>query len=225
MLISISKKIIFVANTKAASTTIESRFKQAAEVAVTKTAFGKHMPYKNIVKNYGFLLCNKGLSVNDYFSFGVMRDPIDWCVSWYNYRYRDELVAKQSPKSTYNVTFEVFAEELMSAGSRKPYANIGKQRLCFVDKNDVIAVDYLIPMSRLNEEIDELSQLLKIGGKNKVKKKDRNISPKIISVDDVSDNLKDKLQEHFRDDYELYHRANKDGFGVLEDVVKSKLNL
>src|SRR6476469_3594766 len=84
-------KFIFVANTKCASTSIEhSKIAEISEIKLTYglPRIGRHMSIDDISEKFNFLF--EEYKLNEFFKFGVIRDPLDWVVSWFNFNSRPE---------------------------------------------------------------------------------------------------------------------------------------
>ena len=86
MLIGVEKRFIFVANTKTASTSIEHALMDHAEIHRGGSPARKHIPLVQVYKFYDFLFGQPAHRPASYFAFGVMRDPIEWVISWFRYR-------------------------------------------------------------------------------------------------------------------------------------------
>lgn len=127
MLISFNKRFLFVANTKTASTTIEKLLRRYCAIAITRTAYGKHLAYSKIVKHFAFIFRKSGVPADAYFRFGVVREPLDWMVSWCNYRSRGDLAESGSTNSCQGMSFEKYAEEVMKLEERASFAIHGSQ--------------------------------------------------------------------------------------------------
>lgn len=85
-----NNKFIFVANTKCASQSIEaSRLGKISEIKLTNILVGKHMSIEEIYERFGFIFDE--YEFEDFFKFGIIRDPLHWVVSWFNFRSRPEL--------------------------------------------------------------------------------------------------------------------------------------
>lgn len=81
MIISHDYKFVFVANTKAASTSIEaalSQFDSGNYVNLKPQWHSKHASLSTIHTHFP--------AIDNYFKFGFIRNPFDWVVSWYNFR-------------------------------------------------------------------------------------------------------------------------------------------
>ena len=89
MLIGLKYKFIFVANSKTASTSIESVLEKYADISEKIDPKKKHQTCTQILTNYKTELDAVG-GADSFFKFGVMREPIDWLYSWYRYRSGNE---------------------------------------------------------------------------------------------------------------------------------------
>src|SRR5436309_11373731 len=86
MLISLSHQFIFVANLKSASSSIERALGPDAEFRAIKTNWGKHDDLSTISKKFKWI--KRYVPAQDFFIFGVMRDPVDFILSLYNFHTR-----------------------------------------------------------------------------------------------------------------------------------------
>lgn len=220
MLVSFDKKFIFIANTKAASTSVEHAFKRYSNVIITRQKFGKHFTYKTIVAMFQPVFESSGVPPEAYFRFGVIRDPLSWLVSWYNYRRRDAL-SSNSPKSTRGIGIEEFIEEATSTAKRRPFAHLGLQANKFLDADGNLGVDFLIPLPHLQEDLEQIRLALGLPQLSAVLKS-KNVSPRVASVDDVPESLRRKVEQRYARDRELFENAMRRGFGEIEEVVQSK---
>jgi hypothetical protein len=86
MLISIEKRFIFVANTKAASTSVEHLLLPYSDIVRSGNPQRKHIPMQKVLNSYPFLFGQPSFEPSSFFRFGVMRHPLGWIKSWYRYR-------------------------------------------------------------------------------------------------------------------------------------------
>lgn len=220
MLISFDRKFIFIANTKAASTTVEYIFKSHSNVIITRQQYGKHFTYKKIVAMFQPVFDSSGVPPEAYFRFGVIRDPLSWLVSWYNYRRRDAL-SPTSPNSTRGIGIEEFIEEAVSTKKRRAFANLGQQANKFLDANGALGVDFLIPLPRLDEDLERVRAALDLPRPSKASKT-RNVSPKVATVADVPEALRQKVEQRYAYDRELFEKAMRREFGAIEEIIRNK---
>jgi hypothetical protein len=223
MLIGIKKRFIFIANTRTASTSIEMFLKGQSDIALTKPEYGKHFNYTAIIRKFSFLFAEPNLPASGYFRFGVVREPLEWVVSWYNYRRRKDL-PEGHPNSCDAIGFEDFAEEVMSKEGR-PFARIGRQIMKFLDVDGVsLGVDYLIPLPRIHEDFRDICQALHIGKEPRLDTTVRNASPAAMRAGAVDASLVKRLRGHFAEDAALFTRAEERAFGDVRQIIQRKLN-
>ncbi|MDQ9172263.1 sulfotransferase family 2 domain-containing protein [Oxalobacteraceae bacterium R-40] len=224
MLISFSKRFLFIANTKTASTTIERNLRRHADISISATRLGKHMSYSQVLKNFKFVFRKSGAAADEYFRFGVIREPVDWVVSWYNYRHRDQLMSNSAKmkKSTHGITFEEFVFEMMKPANRGKFAHIGNQLAKFTANDGSLGVDYLIPLSRVETELQIIATELGIKKAFPKEKKSANASPRVIGVNDVTPEIASKLRTYFAEDLDTFHRAESGAFGDPREIIRAK---
>ncbi|CAI8296400.1 MAG: Uncharacterised protein [Hyphomonas sp. TMED17] len=88
MLISISKRFLFIANSKTASTSLSKALRPYAEIERQGSPDRKHVSMGAVLDHYKFLFELPPFAPDTFFRFGVIRDPLDWIHSWYRYRQR-----------------------------------------------------------------------------------------------------------------------------------------
>ena len=208
MLVSRSHRFMFLAGTKSASTTVEFALRRHCQVALLRPEHGKHISYPEAIRLIGPLLGRARTQPADLFRFGVIRDPIDWVVSWYNYRSRESLqAAGESGNSCAGVEFSQFAEAVMQHAARPGYAKLGTQSKRFHGTDGAVAVDYLIPLPRLQADLIIIAEALAIKGTIDIGQKSLNVSPAIFSASDIPAVLAARLRAHLVRDVALYERA------------------
>lgn len=94
MLLSLTKKFLFIANLKTASTSIERVLAGHSELRLTHSPFGKHQSFAEFAERFRWMLSLT--NIEDIFIFGVIRDPVDYVLSLYNSHKREQF--KDNPK-------------------------------------------------------------------------------------------------------------------------------
>jgi hypothetical protein len=195
MLISVHKRFVFVANTKAASTSIEAVLARHAEISRPGGPQEKHTPLAQVRWDYRFLFTMPDYPFESFFRFGVMREPLDWIESWFRYR-KGNKVASPLPAS---MTFAEFWEQgdwNIRRRDGTPY----QQSDMFVDKRGAVLTDLIVPYHRLNEALPIVLQALGIKADvphlnvSTLKSVDRSLSPE----------LRARLRAHYAADYALF---------------------
>lgn len=194
MLISTEKKFVFVANTKTASTSIEHALMDYSEIHRGGSPERKHIGLNETYKIYDFLFSQPGHTPDQYFKFGVMRDPLDWIGSWFRYRKGNNV---ESPLPA-EMDFEAF-------WARKDW-NIMRhdgwkylQRHLFCSPESEILADVIIPYHRLGDEFGKICDAFGIQSplprKNVSQLKDSGVIP---------EHMKDELRDFYAWDYQLW---------------------
>jgi hypothetical protein len=157
MLISLSKKFVFVANLKTASTAIEKVLRPYAELALVESRFGKHQPFRQIEGRYAALL--RMIDPAELFVFGVMRDPVDYMISLYNShmhpKFRDD-------PGLY--TAELGFDRFLDDWTQRNVDQVRPQRDRFTDRQGRIACDYIISYHRLAEGLRFVGARIGVAG-------------------------------------------------------------
>ncbi len=209
MLISVSKRFIFVANTKTASTSIENALLPHCDVIASGTPERRHMPLQVALKSYPFLFNHPDHARQKFFKFGVMREPIDWIYSWFRYRKGN---AVESPLPA-DMDFETFWRRqdwnIMRLNGHKHL-----QIQAFLGRKGNILADLIIPYHKMNEMYPDVARLLGV---------DPNLPQHNVSVlpndNDIPAHLHEEMRAHYAEDYALWAELE-----TLNDKGLQKLN-
>ena len=211
MLISISKRFLFIANSKTASTSLSKALRPYAEIERQGSPDRKHVSMGAVLDHYKFLFELPPFAPDTFFRFGVIRDPLDWIHSWYRYRQR----AKGTRLIASTTTFEDFWRRrdwnIIKNGS--PNLQIYK----FTDKDFKPLVDYLIPYDQLAEHFQLICDTMGI----ETNLERLNTSHQRSSTQDIDENLKAEIVEFYARDYELISQTedlNKAGLAHLKNT-------
>jgi Sulfotransferase family len=191
MLLSLSHKFIFVANVKTASTSIEATLGKFAEVCIKKTEFGKHNPLTQISRKFEWV--KRYVPYEEFFVFGVIRDPVDHLLSLYNAHSRETL--RGSAVSTRGMDFDTFMDVWCKGNWQ---AELQSPR--FIDRNGRFQMSHLIDYDKLRDEFTEICTRLELGDKVL---KHVNISPENLSRDDLTPAQIARIERDYAQDYEL----------------------
>mgnify|MGYP000727585795 CR=1 FL=1 len=224
MLIGLKHRFIFIANTKSASTTIEHHLQRSAEIAIRHQAYGKHWPASTIEQVFGPYFQKAGVKPESLFRFGVIRDPVEWLVSWFNYRQRPELDAN-SPRSCRGVDFDDFVAEIRKGRDARDFASLSSQGRRFLDQNGDLAVDYLVAYPRVVCEVDAIAKHMGLNVTGDMTTLTRNQSPRVQSTNRIESEIDTVIRDWYAQDQELYEKALGYGFGDLADVIERKYPL
>jgi hypothetical protein len=219
MLISKRYKFLFLSNPKCASTSILLEWRKYSQLSIEATAFGKHLNYQEITKLLAFAFKRAKLPIDSFFRFGVVRDPVDRSISWFNYRSRTT-----TPRPSKMEAVATFIEQVTAQVEKlknKPPRSYG-QRQFYSDVNGELGVDYLIPLPRLAEELPRLRHALGVKKPAKAQASAKNVSPRLIALEDVPNDILALIQNAYRFDVELYNAAVSRQFGSPENAVAEK---
>lgn len=210
MLISIRKRFIFIANSKTGSTTIEGALTKHAEINRAGSPKRKHIVWKNVLKEYSFLLDNPAYAPETFLRFGVLREPASWVLSWYNYRRytKDGGIPPRMP-------FEEFWR------LEDDWVKNKMQMDHFKDEDGECRFDLLVPLPKLQKFLPDLLKAFKATARTPKKK---NKSRGRITIDKIPQDLIDEINDYFKEDYDAYHFWD-DKFDELVPDILSEYSL
>jgi hypothetical protein len=188
MLISLSHKFLFVANLKSASSSIERSLGPFAEFRATKTNFGKHDDLSTISKKFRWI--KKYVRPDELFVFGVMRDPVDYVLSLYNFHTGAGFDGKRH--SSKGMTFDQFWRDWCSKSWQA-----APQHERFVDQRGFFRMTHVIEFAQLESEFPKVCE--RVGVDASLPK--INISPMVLSRGDLNEQQILRIEEHYADDY------------------------
>lgn len=201
MLLSLSKKFLFIANLKTASTSIERVLAPHSELRLTQANFGKHQTFVEISERFRWLL--NVVNIEDIFVFGVIRDPVDFVLSLYNSHKREQF--KDNPRLyTGNMTFDQFITQWVPKNADQ----LKSQHVRFIGSEGRLITNLLISYDKLEAGLELVAK--QIGVPDLVKLPKANASPAGAARDELSKQQIDWIEARFRRDREFIDRhANK----------------
>lgn len=191
MLLSLSRKFVFVANLKSASSGIETAIGDHAEVRIIQTKFGKHDGLSAISQKFSWV--KRFVPYEEFFVFGVIRDPVDFLLSLYNSHQKPAFDGRKH--STKGMSFDDF---LGTWCEQSWQARPQFQR--FTDEHGRFRVNHLIELERLGEEFSRICERLELG---EVSLGRTNSSPSVLKRADLTAAQVDKVRARYKDDYDL----------------------
>lgn len=194
MLISVRKRFVFVANTKAASTSIEGALGPHAEIARPGGPQGKHIPLGKARYEYRFLFDSPDHPFASFFKFGVMREPLDWIGSWFRYRKGNKVDAPLPAGMTFAQFWEQGDWNIRRSDGR-PFL----QRDMFCDQRGAVLADLILPYDRLDELLPAVFAGLGIAASLPR----LNVS-KLRDPGEIPAGVAEQLRAHYAEDYALY---------------------
>ena len=189
MLLSLSHKFIFVANLKSASSSIERALAPYAEFKATRTNWGKHDDLSAISRKFKWV--RKYVPAEEFFVFGVIRDPVEFILSLYNFHSRAGFDGKRH--SSKGLSFDEFWNVWCARSwQAKP------QHRRFTDKYELFKMSHVVDMAELETDFPRICE--KVGVKATLPKV--NVSPELLSRGDLNPEQIQCVQERYSDDYE-----------------------
>jgi len=193
MLISVGKRFVFVANSKTASTSVETNLVTEAEIQRGGSPQRKHIYLRAALREYDFLFGRPKYAPETFFKFGIMRDPVDWIQSWYRYR-KGNKVNRPIDSST---TFEEFWKQQAEQSAKSGKKNL--QSSFFTRVNGTVLADYIIPYDDLTSHFTTIAKGLNV----KETLPHRNTSNIKTLETPLSEALVDEIRAYYAPDYAL----------------------
>lgn len=201
MLLSLSKKFLFIANLKTASTSIERVLSGHCELRLTHSPYGKHQSFVEFAERFRWMLSLT--NIEDLFVFGVIRDPVDYTLSLYNSHKREQF--KDNAKLyTGDMDFARFITQWVPRNADQ----LKNQYLRFVSAEGRLITNFLISYDKLSEGLEVVAQ--KIGVPDLTKLPRANASPEGTKREDLTREQIEWIEGRFRRDREFIDRhANR----------------
>lgn len=136
MLVSFDAKLAFLAMTKSGSTAIQNTLSPHCDLIFTRAPRATHMPYQRFNRFIQPYL--KAIGQHGIETCCVMRHPIGWLGSWYQYRTIEALWEPEV--RTANLSFDAFVLRLI-AGEDPGAGHMGRQHRFMTGNQGVVGVD------------------------------------------------------------------------------------
>lgn len=209
MLIGIERRFIFVANSKSASTTVESLLAPFAEIVVGGEPALKHMLLRDALLRHADVFARPGQGPETFFKFGIMRDPVEWIHSWFRYRKgRRRKGGRKGPAIPADMTFRQFWER--NDWTRRRGDGKRLQRDFFTDEGGAVLADVIIPHDALDAHLRTICAHLGIPlpppAQDDPALPRRNVSRVTREDDPVPADMLDELRDFYAEDYALLAR-------------------
>ncbi|MEO0757327.1 MAG: sulfotransferase family 2 domain-containing protein [Cyanobacteria bacterium J06648_16] len=175
------------------------------------------MSIEKIYERFGFIF--KNFPFDSFLKFAVIRDPLEWVISWYNFRSRPSLKRSQlQNKSAYagNLSFNEFWESNKGEFFLLPQTN-----RFFSPTQPHVKVNYIINQRTFLEDFEVVKEVLDLGSV-KIPKKNRSLSR--ITSTEVDTSVKQDIQSFYQADYELIESLasfNDEGIKSFRSASKS----
>ena len=213
-------KFVFVANTKCASTTCEaSKLGRTADIRLTTTWVGKHMTLAEIRERFDCVFAE--IPFEQFFKFGIIRDPVDWVVSWFNFRARPVL-ADPTHRSHSNYTGNMEFSDFWNRNKHSGFLRPQSAMFSSPDRPEV-RLDYLVRFEAMREGLAVVEEIL--GGQSLRTRTRKNRSlVRRVAPDEIEDRVKTDIMNAYRSDYELIENLesyNAIGLERFEERTRS----
>jgi hypothetical protein len=197
MLIGLEKRFVFIANSKAASTSVEKVLAPFSEIIVAGTPRRKHMSLRDAYVAYDFLFSQPAYRPDSFFKFGILRDPIEWVHSWFRYR-KGNKVDSPLPETM------AFAE-FWARNDWTKFVAPGRKRLqsdFFTDADGKVIADFIIPYDDLDAQFARVCD--RLGVKRPLPRE--NVSRLQPDDEPVPEALRQEMLDFYAEDYALLGR-------------------
>jgi hypothetical protein len=206
MQISISKRFIFLANSKTGSTSIEAALEPYADFVWEGTPKVKHASWIEVMAAFKVMFEMAAYAPEKFMRFGVIREPAEWILSWYNYRRFTRHGGV--PKDT---SFESFWRS-------DDWVKRKTQRAHFLDDDGICRFNLIIPLGQLRDALPRLCKAMGIEPDKVVLK---NRSKGLLAKNEVSPILWEEINDFYHDDW-LLHREWEEKFATVFPQVLSE---
>ncbi len=201
MLIFWKERLVFLANTKTGSTSVERALEPLAHVSVQRPPAFKHLTARQYHETFAPMLTS--LTGHRFTTVALMREPVDWLGSWYRYRQRDDI--PYAPGSTDGSDFAEFTGAYLAGqvpgivGDGGPaQVPLGAQADFLCDAAGTCLVDRVFRYENIPDFLHFLDDRLGC----EVILPRLNVSPKAAMH--LPDDLRARLSDRFAADYAVY---------------------
>jgi hypothetical protein len=198
MLIGIERKFVFVANTKTASTSIETALAPVSEIAFKGSPQRKHVSLHAAIEAHPEIFAQPGQWPRFFFKFGVMRDPLDWIGSWFRYRKSNKVDSPLPPEMSFAEFWERQDWNFRRADGRP---NLQRDKFC--GPQGKVLADVIIPYDRLSPMFGRICDALDVR-----RPLPRENVSKERSTGPIPPELLDDLRAFYAEDYALWQRLD-----------------
>ena len=193
MLVFWRAKLVVLAVPKTGTTALEAALLPHADAAILNPPDKKHVTARRYRNQLAPFFENRGTRRLE--TMAVIREPLDWLMSWYRYRARPEIAGSEA--STAAMSFDAFVEGWLS-DPEPEFARVGRQsRFVSNDRGEVI-VDHLFRYEALEDAVGFLEARLGVS----LDLPRRNVSPQLPLS--LSPALETRLRDEAEADFALW---------------------
>ncbi len=194
MLISVEKRLAYLAMPKTGTTSLHKALGRHCEIRFGRSPRTKHMSMRAFEE---FMLPYlRQIGAGDTETFCVIREPVDWLGSWY--RYRSRVPPDKAPRSTQGISFETFVEGYLEK-PQPEYAKVGRPTRFVAGRSGKPAVTHMFRY----ENIPGMVAFLEKRFRRKIRLPEVNVSPKGGEMT-LSPALRARLEAERAEDFALY---------------------
>lgn len=196
MLISVDRRLAYLAVPKTASTSLEKTLAPRCEIRFVQSPRVKHMTMRTFER---FMLPYlRKIGLDEVETVCVIREPVDWLGSWYRYRSRPAIDA--SPRSTKGISFADFVAAYLEK-SPPEFAKVGRMSRFVAGVSGTPAVDHMFRYDNLPALADFLGKRFK----TEINLPNANVSPR--GELELPTALRARLEIELAEDFALYANA------------------
>ncbi len=192
MLISIDKRLAFLAMPKTGTTALHKALAPHCEIRFGRAPRPKHMSMR--VFEEFMLPYLREIGAGDTETVCVIREPIDWLGSWYRYRTQ----FRPKAKSTKGISFETFVEGYLEK-PQPEYAKVGRPTRFVAGRSGKPAVTHMFRYENIPGMVAFLEKRF---GKT-IRLPEANVSPRGGEMA-LSPALRTRLETERAEDFALY---------------------
>lgn len=178
MLLFWKAKLVVLAVPKTGTTALEEALLPHADAAILNPPEKKHVTARRYRNQLAPFFENKGARRLE--TMAVIREPINWLMSWHRYRARPEIAGSET--STAGIGFDAFVEAWLS-DPEPEFARVGRQSRFVSDGAGSVVVDHLFRYERLDLAVafleDRLGRKLALPRRNVSPAAPLSLSPKL----------------------------------------------
>lgn len=198
MLLFWKPKIVVLAVPKTGTTALEEALLPFADAAILSPPEKKHLTARRFRAQLAPFFENRGARPLE--TFAIIREPIDWLLSWHRYRSRPEIAG--TVNSTAGMDFERFVTAWLS-DPEPEFARVGRQSRFVSNAKGEVIVDHLFRYEQLDLAVEFLQD--RIGQKLVLPR--RNMSPPGAMT--LSTKLETRLRREAAADFQLWDRVGR----------------
>lgn len=193
MLVFFKERLVFLSVPKTGTTAWQTALRDRADIVVSNPPELKHAPvyrYNRFFRPMFEKVCDARME-----TMAVMREPVSWLGSWYRYRHRPSM--RDSPNSTFDVSFDGFVDAYLK-GDKPGYAQVGSQAKFLEPRPNGTSVTHLFRY----EDPDRLNRFLQERLDVEFALARENVSPAMDLT--LSPETARRLRRKCADEFDLY---------------------